>query len=272
MAIPRFSFGSGASGLYNPNQILVPTTLTSADKAQLLDYDKKIADYKAEVDAYNKAVEAHNASGKGTFSEKEPVDPGITQATLDAFGAASAARAQQLQAARQNAFNIMQNPEGFSQQYGIGSLGFKEGGEVPFFLEPESTRSKVPSQEELTNALLRYFPILQLLNRTSKVITDFYPDVVKSAVRAMKNPETGDEEMKELAYRTRTNTVDPILNMFGTSSESLGLFKEEKPPVYKTKFADGGAVTHGGIVDLNPSETDQNMISRIERFLEKNRP
>ena len=131
MAIPRFSFGSGASGLYNPNQILVPTTLTSADKTQLLDYDKKIADYKAQVDAYNKAVEAHNKSGKGTFSQKEPTDPGITQKEIDTFGAESAARAQQLQTARQNALNILQNPEGFSSYYGIGSLGFEEGGEVP---------------------------------------------------------------------------------------------------------------------------------------------
>ena len=131
MAIPRFSFGSGSSGLYNPNQILVPTTLTSADKTQLLDYDKKIADYKAQVDAYNKAVEAHNKSGKGTFSQKEPTDPGITQKEIDTFGAESAARAQQLQTARQNALNILQNPEGFSSYYGIGSLGFEEGGEVP---------------------------------------------------------------------------------------------------------------------------------------------
>jgi hypothetical protein len=130
MAIPRFSFGSGASGLYNPNQILVPTTLTSADKAQLLDYDKKIADYKAQVDAYNKAVEAHNKSGKGTFSQKEPTDPGITQKEIDTFGAESAARAQQLQTARQNALNILQNPEGFSSYYGIGSLGFEDGGAV----------------------------------------------------------------------------------------------------------------------------------------------
>ena len=131
MAIPRFSFGSGSSGLYNPNQILVPTTLTSADKAQLLDYDKKIADYKTQVDAYNKAVEEHNKSGQGTFSQKEPTDPGITQEEIDTFGAESAARAQQLQTARQNALNILQNPEGFSSYYGIGSLGFEEGGEVP---------------------------------------------------------------------------------------------------------------------------------------------
>lgn len=283
MAIPRFSFGSGASSLYNPNQVFVPTTLTSADQAQAEKYqsqsdayNKAMEDFRVKAEAYNKAIEKYNAGPRTTeFTQKAPTRPAdldFTQADLDAFEVASTARAQQLQAARQNALNIMQNPEGFSQQYGIGSLGFEGGGEVPFFLEPESTRSKVPSQEELTNALLRYFPILQLLNRTSKVITDFYPDVVKSAVRAMKNPETGDEEMKELAYRTRTNTVDPILNMFGTSSESLGLFKEEKPPVYKTKFADGGAVTHGGIVDLNPSEKDQDMVSRIERFLEKNRP
>lgn len=131
MAIPRFSFGSGASGLYNPNQILVPTKLTSADKTQLSDYDKKIADYKAQVDAYNKAVEAHNKSGTGTFSQKEPTDPGITQKEIDTFGTESAARAQQLQTARQNALNILQNPEGFSSYYGIGSLGFEEGGEVP---------------------------------------------------------------------------------------------------------------------------------------------
>ncbi len=130
MAIPRFSFGSGSSGLYNPNQILVPTTLTSADKTQLLDYDKRIADYKAQVDAYNKAVEDHNKSGKGTFSQKEPTDPGITQKEIDTFGAESAARAQQLQTARQNALNILQNPEGFSSYYGIGSLGFEEGGAV----------------------------------------------------------------------------------------------------------------------------------------------
>ena len=130
MAIPRFSFGSGSSGLYNPNQILVPTTLTSADKAQLLDYDKKIADYKTQVDAYNKAVEEHNKSGQGTFSQKEPTDPGITQKEIDTFGAESAARAQQLQTARQNALNILQNPEGFSSYYGIGSLGFEDGGAV----------------------------------------------------------------------------------------------------------------------------------------------
>jgi len=131
MAIPRFNFGSGSSGLYNPNQILVPTTLTSSDKTQLLDYDKRIADYKAQVDAYNKAVEDHNESGKGTFSQKEPTDPGITQEEIDTFGTESAARAQQLQTARQNALNIIQNPEGFSSYYGIGSLGFEEGGEVP---------------------------------------------------------------------------------------------------------------------------------------------
>ena len=131
MAIPRFNFGSGSSGLYNPNQILVPTKLTSTDKNQLLDYDKKIADYKTQVDAYNKAVEEHNKSGQGTFSQKEPTDPGITQKEIDTFGAESAARAQQLQTARQNALNILQNPEGFSSYYGIGSLGFEEGGEVP---------------------------------------------------------------------------------------------------------------------------------------------
>jgi hypothetical protein len=242
MAIPRFSFGSGASGLYNPNQILVPTTLTSADKTQLLDYDKKIADYKAQVDAYNKAVEAHNKSGKGTFSQKEPTDPGITQKEIDTFGAESAARAQQLQTARQNALNILQNPEGFSSYYGIGSLGFGGGGDVPFFLEAEPTRSKVPSQEELTKSLLRYFPVLQLLNKTSKIYTELVPDIIKTSVRMAKNPESKEEESKDLDFRVK-NRADSILNMFGTSTEEL--MPRDKEPVYKTEFEDGGAVSEG---------------------------
>jgi len=242
MAIPRFSFGSGASGLYNPNQILVPTTLTSADKTQLLDYDKKIADYKAQVDAYNKAVEAHNKSGTGTFSQKEPTDPGITQKEIDTFGAESAARAQQLQTARQNALNILQNPEGFSSYYGIGSLGFENGGDVPFFLEAEPTRSKVPSQEELTEALLRYFPVLQLLNKTSKIYTELVPDIIKTSVKMAKNPESREEEFKDLDFRVK-NRADSILNMFGTSTEEL--MPRDKEPVYKTEFEDGGAVGEG---------------------------
>jgi len=251
MAIPRFSFGSGASGLYNPNQILVPTKLTSADKTQLLDYDKKIADYKAQVDAYNKAVEAHNKSGTGTFSQKEPTDPGITQKEIDTFGAESAARAQRLQTARQNALNILQNPEGFSSYYGIGSLGFGGGGDVPFFLEAEPTRSKVPSQEELTKSLLRYFPVLQLLNKTSKIYTELVPDIIKTSVRMAKNPESKEEESKDLDFRVK-NRADSILNMFGTSTEEL--MPRDKEPVYKTEFEDGGAVGDG-IASLRPSKT-----------------
>lgn len=142
MAVPRFSFGSGASGLYNPNQVLVPTTLTSEDRAQADKYqaesdayNKAIEAYKQQAEEYNKALEAYNAGPRTSDFTKEvpkkPADLSFTQADLDAFEAASTARAQQLQAARQNAFNIMQNPEGFSQQYGIGSLGFEEGGEVP---------------------------------------------------------------------------------------------------------------------------------------------
>jgi hypothetical protein len=242
MAIPRFSFGSGSSGLYNPNQILVPTTLTSADKTQLLDYDKKIADYKTQVDAYNKAVEAHNKSGTGTFSQKEPTDPGITQKEIDTFGAESAARAQQLQTARQNALNILQNPEGFSSYYGIGSLSFKGGGDVPFFLEAEPTRSKVPSQEELTEALLRSFPVLQLLNKTSKIYTELVPDIIKTSVRMGKNPESKEEEFKNLKLRAK-DRADSILNMFGTSTEEF--MPRDKEPVYKTEFEKGGAVGEG---------------------------
>ena len=142
MAIPRFSFGSGATGLYNPNQVLVPTTLTSEDRAKVEDYktrseayDAAVEKYKAEVDAYNKAIEKYNAGARTSpFTQTaptQPADPGFTQEELDAFNTAAQNRAQQLQVARQNAVNLIQNPEGFSQQYGVGSLSFASGGFVP---------------------------------------------------------------------------------------------------------------------------------------------
>ena len=291
MAIPRFSFGSGASGLYNPNQILVPTTLTSADKAQLLDYDKKIADYKAEVDAYNKAVEAHNASGKGTFSEKEPVDPGITQATLDAFGAASAARAQQLQAARQNAFNIIQNPEGFSRQYGVGSLAFEEGGAVgetmprggivdlgaagftitpDIFMEYGSGSSKIPTDVDGKQLYLGEKWKEGYGQLGFDVET---PNKHRFGARASGNYYKGEINFPEELQRFGA----PAKETFGTR----GIRPEQYSAYYQTP--EGTRVSgryqeetpereRGFEVMLSKQFGTDDLIKRISRFLEKNRP
>jgi hypothetical protein len=60
----------------------------------------------------------------------KPTPLSFTQEEFDQFGVDASRRAQQLQNAKQNTFNAISNPSGFSQQYGIGSLGFGDGGEV----------------------------------------------------------------------------------------------------------------------------------------------
>jgi len=184
-----------------------------------------------------------------------PADPSFTQADMDAFDAEATARAQQLQRSRQTAVDLFQNPGYFSRMYGIGSLSFEEGGDVPFFLEAEPARSKVPSQEELTKALLRYFPVLQLLNKTSKIYTELVPDLINTSVKIIKNPESTEEEYKNLNFRLK-NRADSILNMFGTSTEEL--MPRDKEPVYKTEFEEGGAVGEG-IASLRPSKTTRGL-------------
>ena len=141
MAIPTFSFGSYASDLVSPNRVLVPTTLTAADrpvaeryKTETEAYNQAMDKYRQDVEAYNAALETWNAGPRDKeftmTAPTAPADLGYTQEDVDAFSEASASRAAAQQAAKQNALNIIMNPEGFSQQYGIGSLAFEHGGAV----------------------------------------------------------------------------------------------------------------------------------------------
>jgi hypothetical protein len=126
MALPRFSFSGGATDFFQPNQALFRTTFTPSDKLQS-------DTYQAEAKAYKDAVEKHNEALKvnPNVDPPKPTPLSFTQEEFDQFGVDASRRAQQLQNAKQNTFNAISNPSGFSQQYGIGSLGFEEGGEVP---------------------------------------------------------------------------------------------------------------------------------------------
>jgi len=142
MAIPTFSFGSYASDLVSPNRVLVPTRLTAADRpvaeryqSEIDAYNTALDKYKQDVEAYNAALETYNAGPRDKeFTMATPTAPanlGYTTEDVQAFEADAASRAAAQQAARQNALNIIRNPEGFSQQYGIGSLAFGDGGVAP---------------------------------------------------------------------------------------------------------------------------------------------
>mgnify|MGYP005989460599 CR=1 FL=1 len=264
MAIPRFNFGSGSSGLYNPNQILVPTTLTSADKTQLLDYDKKIADYKTQVDAYNKAVEEHNKSGQGTFSQKEPTDPGITQKEIDTFGAESAARAQQLQTARQNALNILQNPEGFSSYYGIGSLGFEEGGAVS-----EGIASLRPSKT--TMGLAPYG--IRNSGEGAKGL-GYFGETTSPSGQAVTEYSLYDEDIGEYPSIVPTLTSEELQDTIRRSSQGQSPSMEVimKARMYAKDRLSEGKSPFAGPTELRfpvPSQTDDNMLQRIDQYLKK---
>lgn len=298
MAIPRFSFGSGASGLYNPNQILVPTTLTSADRAKVEDYktrseayDAAVEKYKAEVDAYNKALETYNAGPRtSAFNQAvptQPADPGFTQEELDAFNTAAQNRAQKLQAARQNAVNIIQNPAGFSQQYGIGSLGFADGGDVPqggvvdlgaagFTITPDifmaygSGSSKIPTDVDGRQLYLdeRWKEGYGQLGFDVET-----PNRHRFGARASGNYYKGEINFPEELQRFGA----PAKETFGTE----GIRPEQYSAYYQTpegtrlsgRYQEGTPERERGFeVMLSKQFGTDDLMKRISRFLEKNRP
>jgi hypothetical protein len=126
MALPRFSFSGGATDFFQPNQALFRTTFTPSDKLQSDTYQAEAKAYQDAVEKYNEAIKVNPEVAPAL-----PTPISFTQKDFDQFGVDASRRAQQLQNAKQNAFNAISNPSGFSQHYGIGSLGFGDGGEVP---------------------------------------------------------------------------------------------------------------------------------------------
>jgi hypothetical protein len=125
MALPRFSFSGGATEFFQPNQALFRTTFTPSDKLQSDTYQAEAKAYQDAVEKYNEAIKVNPE-----VAPPKPTPISFTQEEFDQFGVDASRRAQQLQNAKQNTFNAISNPSGFSQQYGIGSLSFGDGGEV----------------------------------------------------------------------------------------------------------------------------------------------
>jgi hypothetical protein len=125
MALPRFSFSGGATDFFQPNQALFRTTFTPSDKLQSDTYQAEAKAYKDAVEKYNEAIKVNPE-----VAPPKPTPLSFTQEEFDQFGVDASRRAQQLQNTKQNTFNAISNPSGFSQHYGIGSLGFGDGGEV----------------------------------------------------------------------------------------------------------------------------------------------
>ena len=130
MALPRFSFSGGATDFFQPNQALFRTTFTPSDKLQSDTYQAEANAYKDAVEKYNKSIPTTDRYGHPVAAPPKPTPISFTQKEFDQFGVDASLRAQQLQNSKQNAFNAISNPSGFSQQYGIGSLGFEDGGAV----------------------------------------------------------------------------------------------------------------------------------------------
>jgi hypothetical protein len=125
MALPRFSFSGGATEFFQPNQALFRTTFTPSDKLQSDTYQAEAKAYQDAVEKYNEAIKVNPEVAPAL-----PTPISFTQKDFDQFGVDASRRAQQLQNAKQNTFNAISNPSGFSQHYGIGSLSFGDGGEV----------------------------------------------------------------------------------------------------------------------------------------------
>ena len=174
MALPRFSFSGGATDFFQPNQALFRTTFTPSDKLQSDTYQAEAKAYKDAVEKYNKSISTTDRYGHPVAAPPKPTPISFTQKDFDQFGVDASRRAQQLQNAKQNTFNAISNPSGFSQQYGIGSLGFEEGGEVPV---------NFVGTEEFPEALNR---AIERLNRQAELTPIEQNSILGTAAKGIK--------------------------------------------------------------------------------------
>jgi len=207
MALPRFSFSGGATDFFQPNQALFRTTFTPSDKLQSDTYQAEANAYKDAVEKYNEAIKVNP-----NVAPPKPTPISFTQKEFDQFGVDASRRAQQLQNAKQNTFNAISNPEGFSQQYGIGSLGFEEGGAVPVnFVGTGEFPETEPSQGYRTGpaAQSRRLPL------GAELAIDFTPVVgdVKAGIESLDYFNKGEYGNAALAFAGVLPFVPPLVGM-----------------------------------------------------------
>jgi len=286
MAIPTFSFGSYASDLVSPNRVLVPTRLTAADrpvaeryKTETEAYNQAMDKYRQDVEAYNAALETYNAGPRDKeFTIATPTAPanlGYTQEDVDAFSEASASRAAAQQAARQNALNIIMNPEGFSQQYGIGSLAFADGGVV------DEGIGSLPFEEDLyrmeSNPKLGFGAYGIRHSGEGLKGKGYFGEISSPNGQVVTEYSVYDEDIGEYPSIVPTLTREEITDTISRST------KGEQPSIEVIRKARRHAIERlsegkspfSGNTELRfplPSGASEDLINRIARYLENKRP
>ena len=290
MALPRFSFSGGATDFFQPNQALFRTTFTPSDKLQSDTYQAEAKAYKDAVEKYNEAIKAipPNRWGAPPVAPPKPTPISFTQEEFDKFGVDASRRAQQLQNSKQNAFNAISNPSGFSQQYGIGSLGFGDGGEVGpevsslevgdyritpnVFIDYGSGASDIPQNIDGKQLLLKQKYKKGYGNLGFNVTT---PNQHNFGAGASGNYFTGStefpEELQAFGAPAKVNYGEGFLpqqyNAYYRTPEGLtisGNYREENPDQEREyRIMLSKQIEFQNVKDL----TD-----RVARFLEKNRP
>ena len=288
MALPRFSFSGGATDFFQPNQALFRTTFTPSDKLQSDTYQAEAKAYKDAVEKYNKSISTTDRYGHPVAAPPKPTPISFTQKDFDQFGVDASRRAQQLQNAKQNTFNAISNPSGFSQQYGIGSLGFEEGGEVGpevsslevgdyritpnVFIDYGSGASDIPQNIDGKQLLLKQKYKKGYGNLGFNVTT---PNQHNFGAGASGNYFTGStefpEELQAFGAPAKVNYGEGFLpqqyNAYYRTPEGLtisGNYREENPDQEREyRIMLSKQIEFQNVKDL----TD-----RVARFLEKNRP
>ena len=283
MALPRFSFSGGATDFFQPNQALFRTTFTPSDKLQSDTYQAEAKAYKDAVEKYNEAIKVNPE-----VAPAKPTPISFTQEEFDQFGVDASLRAQQLQNSKQNAFNAISNPSGFSQQYGIGSLGFGDGGEVGpevsslevgdyritpnVFIDYGSGASDIPQNIDGKQLLLKQKYKKGYGNLGFNVTT---PNQHNFGAGASGNYFTGStefpEELQAFGAPAKVNYGEGFLpqqyNAYYRTPEGLtisGNYREENPDQER----EYGIMLSKQIEFQNVKD----LTDRVARFLEKNRP
>jgi hypothetical protein len=283
MALPRFSFSGGATDFFQPNQALFRTTFTPSDKLQSDTYQAEAKAYQDAVEKYNEAIKVNPE-----VAPPKPTPISFTQEEFDQFGVDASRRAQQLQNSKQNAFNAISNPSGFSQQYGIGSLGFGDGGEVGpevsslevgdyritpnVFIDYGSGASDIPQNIDGKQLLLKQKYKKGYGNLGFNVTT---PNQHNFGAGASGNYFTGSmefpEELQAFGAPAKVNYGEGFLpqqyNAYYRTPEGLtisGNYREENPDQER----EYGIMLSKQIEFQNVKD----LTDRVARFLEKNRP
>ena len=262
MALPRFSFSGGATEFFQPNQALFRTTFTPSDKLQSDTYQAEAKAYKDAVEKYNEAIKV-NPGIQPTI----PTPISFTQADFDQFGVDASRRAQQLQNAKQNAFTAITNPEGFSQQYGIGSLGFEEGGAVG-----QDVANLRPSENRMGLA-----PYGVRHSGEGLKGKGYFGEIQSPSGQSVTEYSLYDEDIGEYPSIVPTLTAEELQDTIRRSSQEQQPSVEVimKARMYAKDRLSEGKSPFAGPTELRfpvPSNTDDDMIRRIDAYLEKNRP